>query len=158
MAKSKWPDVKEKLILVEAWCRDGLTEEQIAAKLGIGVSTLSKYKVEHMEIVEALKRGKEIADAEVENSLYKRANGYKYDEVTRELVIARDLHDEPVRDEYGAVVRELKVTKVVTKEVQPDTTAQIFWLKNRKPKEWRDKQEMDLNVKEMPEITIKRSE
>lgn len=60
MAKSKWPDVKEKLILVEAWCRDGLTEEQIAAKLGIGVSTLSKYKVEHMEIVEALKGAKKL--------------------------------------------------------------------------------------------------
>ena len=133
MALSKWPEVKEKLIQVEAWCRDGLTEEQIASNLGIGVSTLSKYKVEHIEIVEALKRGKEVIDIQVENSLLKRAMGYTYEEVTKESVMDA---------ETGKYT--LKVTKVVKKEVQPDTTAQIFWLKNRKPAEWRDKQELEM--------------
>jgi transcriptional regulator with XRE-family HTH domain len=145
MAKSKWPAVKEKLILVEAWCRDGLTEEQIAKNLGISVQTLNVYKKDHPEFLESLKRGKEVADIEVENALYKRAIGYKYDEVTKERVVAKDKYGEPVKDDNGAVITELKITKVVTKEVQPDTTAQIFWLKNRKPTEWRDKKEMEHN-------------
>lgn len=147
MAKSKWPDVKEKLILVESWCRDGLTEEQIAHNLGISIQTFYTYKKEQVEFFEALKRNKEFADIEVENALYKRAMGYKYDEVTKESFFNNDT------GEY-----ELRETKRITKEVQPDTTAQIFWLKNRKPKLWRDKQDVDLNVKEMPEIIIKRSE
>ena len=131
MALSKWPEVKEKLIQVEAWCRDGLTEEQIAHNLGIGVSTLSKYKVEHVEIVEALKRGKEVIDIQVENSLLKKAMGYSYNEKTFEKIWNDKLN------KYITVN-----TKTVAKEVQPDTTAQIFWLKNRKPAEWRDKQEI----------------
>jgi transcriptional regulator with XRE-family HTH domain len=132
MALSRWEEVKEKLIQIEAWCRDGLTEEQIAKNLGIGVSTLSKYKVEHIELIEALKRGKEVVDIQVENALFKRALGYKYEEVTRENVYNKET------EEY-----EMIVTKKVVKEVQPDTTAQIFWLKNRKPAEWRDKQEIE---------------
>jgi hypothetical protein len=144
MALSKWPEVKEKLIQIEAWCRDGLTEEQIAHNLGIGVSTLSKYKVEHVEIVEALKRGKEVIDIQVENSLLKRAMGYVYEEVTREPI------KDPETGEYN-----LEITKIVKKEVQPDTTAQIFWLKNRKPAEWRDKSDIEHSGKiEMPSIII----
>ena len=122
MAKSKWEQVKDKLILVEGWARDGLTNEQIAENLGINPDTLYKYQKEHPEFSEALKKGKEIADYEVENALYKRAIGYTYDEITKEI------------KEDGR-----KVVKVVTKQVIPDTTAQIFWLKNRKPKQWKDK-------------------
>ena len=122
VAKSKWEQVKEKLILVEGWARDGLTNEQIAKNLGINPDTLYKYQKEHPEFSEALKKGKEIADYEVENALYKRAIGYMYDEITKEI------------KEDGK-----KVVKVVTKQVIPDTTAQIFWLKNRKPKQWKDK-------------------
>lgn len=120
MAKSKWPDVQDKLQsgLVEAWARDGLTDEQIAHNLGIAVSTLYAYKAEHEEFSEALKRGKEVVDYEVENALLKRALGYSYEERTYE----------------GGLL-----TKTVTKQVAPDVTAQIFWLKNRKPVEWRDK-------------------
>ncbi|CAI3601335.1 hypothetical protein CNEO2_2630002 [Clostridium neonatale] len=69
-----------------------------------------------------------MVDIQVENALLKRALGYKYDEVTKEL-----------NEDTG----ELEVTKVVTKEVQPDTTAQIFWLKNRKPEDWRDRKEVE---------------
>lgn len=115
-------EIKPKLILVEAWARDGLTDEQIAHNLGIATSTLYDYKNRFEEFSEALKRGKEVVDIEVENSLLKRASGYKYTEVTRELVAGK-----------------MRVTKEVVKEVQPDVTAQIFWLKNRKPDQWRDK-------------------
>ena len=129
MAKSKYEThVKDKLILIEAWARNGLTDEQIAKNLGISKDTFYKYKKEYTDFSDSLKRGKEVVDIEVENALLKRALGYKYDEVTKER-----------NEDTG----ELEITKVVTKEVQPDTTAQIFWLKNRKPGEWRDRKERD---------------
>lgn len=139
MGLSRWDEVKDKLLLVEAWARDGLVEDQIAKNLGISMSTLSKYKVEHSEVVEALKKGKEVVDFQVENQLLKRAMGYKYEEVTKELI--------KESDGFGGVVNKIKVTKIVTKEVAPDVTAQIFWLKNRKPREWRDKQDIELTGK-----------
>lgn len=122
----------EGLIKLEGWARDGLTDEQIAANMGISSSTLYEWKKKYPEISESLKRGKEVIDRQVENALLKRALGYKYDEVTREEGM------DPETGQDGLVI-----TKVVTKEVQPDTTAQIFWLKNRKPSTWRDKQDIE---------------
>ena len=118
----------EGLLKLEAWARDGLTDEQIASNMGIVPSTLYEWKNKFSEISESLKRGKEVVDIQVENALLKRALGYSYTETTKEL-------------KYNAETeqQELVTTKVVTKEVVPDTTAQIFWLKNRKPNEWRDK-------------------
>lgn len=146
MAKSKWEDVKEKLILVEGWARDGLTDEQIAKNLGIGKTAFYKYKNEHTEFANTLKRGKEVIDYEVENALLKRALGYEYTEVTKERILKKDEKGQPCVDIHGFPVHEMVVTKTVKKEVVPDTTAQIFWLKNRKPKDWRDKQEITHNV------------
>lgn len=134
--------VQPKLNRVESWARDGLTNEQIAHNLGINVATLYEYQKQYAEFSEALKNGKDDIDILVENALLKRALGYQYEEVTKELM------------EGG----EMKVTKKVTKEVQPDTTAQIFWLKNRRPKSWRDKQDIDLEISKMPQIVIKRAE
>lgn len=129
MAKSKYEtNVKDKLILVEGWARNGLTDEQIAKNLGISKDSFYRYKREHTDFSDSLKRGKEVIDFEVENALLKRALGYKYDEITKEI-----------NEDTG----KLEVTKVITKEVQPDTTAQIFWLKNRKPEDWRDKREVE---------------
>jgi hypothetical protein len=136
--------VVPKLELIGNWCREGLLEEEICKRLGIAVSTFNLYKNQHSELLEVLKNSKEIADYKVEDSLYKRALGYKYDEVTRELCTVRDKYGEPVYDpETGQPFTEMKVTKIVTKEVTPDTTAQIFWLKNRRPDKWRDKQEIE---------------
>ncbi len=73
MAKSKWEQVKDKLILVEGWAREGLTNEQIARKLGINPDTLYKYQNKYSEFADALKKGKEIVDYEVENALLKNA-------------------------------------------------------------------------------------
>lgn len=129
MAKSKYEtNVKDKLILVEGWARNGLTDEQIAKNLGISKDSFYRYKREHTDFSDSLKRGKEVIDFEVENALLKRALGYKYDEITKEI-----------NEDTG----KLEVMKVITKEVQPDTTAQIFWLKNRKPEDWRDKREVE---------------
>lgn len=119
------------LLLLTAWARDGLTDEQLAAKCGITASTLYDWKKRFPEISEALKRGKEPVDVEVENALLKRALGYEYDEITRERAF------DPETGEARMVE-----TKRVTKHVPPDTTAQIFWLKNRRPDLWRDKTEL----------------
>jgi len=110
----------EGLTLLEGWARDGLTDEQIAHNMGISAATLYNWKSKYLEIVEALKKGKDVIDREVENALLKRALGFQYDEITLK----------------GGVE-----TKRVTKMVVPDTTAQIFWLKNRRPDKWRDKPE-----------------
>lgn len=115
----------EGLLKIEGWARDGLTDEQIARNIGITPKTLYEWKNRFRELSEALKKGKEVVDRQVENALLKRALGYKYDEITYE---------------------NGKETKRVTKEVQPDTTAQIFWLKNRRPDKWRDRKELDANV------------
>lgn len=126
MAKGKYQEwlTKEGLLRLQGWARDGLTDEQIATNMGISVASLYNWKRDHLEIFEALKEGKEVVDRQVENALLKSALGYMYDEVTEER-----------QDD------ELVVTKVVHKEVQPNTTAQIFWLKNRKRAEWRDRVE-----------------
>lgn len=130
MANGKYQNwlTPEGLIKLEGWARDGLTDEQISRNMGIGTTTLYRWKEKFKEIREALKRGKEVVDREVENALLKRALGYEYTETTREAVKNPDSGD-----------IEMRVTKEVTKKVIPDTTAQIFWLKNRKPDKWRDK-------------------
>lgn len=102
MAKSKWEQVKDKLILVEGWARDGLTDEQIAENLGISQDTFYKYKKKYPEFSESLKKGKEIVDYRVENALLKNA-------------------------------------------LEGNVTAQIYWLNNRKPKNWRNKQDIDVS-------------
>ena len=143
MANSMWDKVKEKLILVEGWARDGLTEKQIAKNLGVSLPSLQNYKRAHPELVEALKKGKEVADREVENALYKRALGYEYKETTFERIENMVVEpDGSIRMEPGTKI------KTVIKQVAPDVTAQIFWLKNRKPAEWRDKKEVDVTMKE----------
>ena len=122
MAKiNEWLE-NDKLILLEGWARDGLTDEQIAKNMGIAPSTLYEWKKKSKEFSESLKKGKEVIDFEVENALLKRALGYEYEEETYENGI---------------------LTKKVKKHVAPDTTAQIFWLKNRKPNTWKDRVETD---------------
>lgn len=123
--------VEPKLFLVECWARDGLTDEQIAKNLGIAYSTFRDYKNKYSALSAALKKGKEVVDFEVENALLKRALGYKYNEITQEPV------------EVGEGITILQTTKIVTKYAPPDTTAQIFWLKNRKPDKWRDKPKVE---------------
>lgn len=134
MAKGKYEQwlTEEGLLQLEAWARNGLTDEQIAHNMGIAYSTLRVWRDKYSALSAALKRGKEVVDIQVENALLKRALGYSYKETTRESQF------NPQTEQY-----EMVVTKEVTKEVVPDTTAQIFWLKNRKPDEWRDKKDVE---------------
>ena len=140
MAKGKYEQwlTEEGLLQLEAWARNGLTDEQIAANMGITRSTLNEWKKKYSDISDTLKRGKDIVDIQVENALLKRALGYTYIETTQERVDDYDPHTGLKTGSY------MEVTKTVTKEVQPDTTAQIFWLKNRKPDTWRDKRDVGI--------------
>ena len=115
----------EGLTLLEGWARDGLTDEQIAGNIGINTSTLYDWKNKFSKISEALKKGKEVVDIQVENALLKKALGYEFQETRVEK-----------SDKDG--------TKIIQtlKHIPADTTAQIFWLKNRRPDKWRDKPEI----------------
>lgn len=127
MAKYTEWITEEGLLKIEGWARDGLTDKQIAENMGVAERTFTDWKKKFSAISAVLKKGKEVIDRRVENALLKRALGYEYVETTKELT------------DLG-----LAVTKQVTKQVAPDTTAQIFWLKNRKPQEWRDKKETEV--------------
>lgn len=110
---------EDKLILLEGWARDGLSLEQIATNIGIAEKTIYEWKNKESKICEALKKGKEVADYEVENAVFKRATGYTYEEKTYEDGVLK---------------------KTVIKEVPPDTTAQIYWLKHRQREKWGEKE------------------
>lgn len=144
MAEWMEPD---KLLLLEAWARDGLTDGQIAENMGINVRTLYNWKKKSIPIFQSLKVGKEVADIEVENALRKKALGFREIEKT---VTTR----KTVEYDNGKRVRE--ITEPVVTEVEkyypPDTTAGIFWLKNRKPEQWRDKQEQKVDPTEAVKI------
>lgn len=123
---------EDNLIRIAAWTRDGLSEAQIAHNLGISYGGFRKAKKDPEfgpQIVAALMQTKDVVDMEVENMLLKRAKGYEYDEVTEEY--------------EGGILTKRKVTHKI---VVPDTSAQIFWLKNRKPDVWRDRREVDNTV------------
>ena len=131
IAKSKYEtEVKPRLVEIEAWKRDGLTDEQIYTNLGISKQSFYKYKEKYVDFFDSLKKGKEVADIEVENALFKRAIGYKYKEVTKEV--------KEIDGKKSTYIKE------ITKEIPGDVGAQIFWLKNRKSSKWKDKQDIDI--------------
>lgn len=130
MAKGKYEYwlTPEGLLKLEGWARDGLTDEQIAENMGINKATLYRWKEKYCDICDTLKRGKEVVDLQVENALLKRALGYEYEEVSKKY-------------ESGTLTEK----KVIKKQAVPDTTAQIFWLKNRQPDKWKDKQDVQVS-------------
>lgn len=130
MAKSKveyWL-TDDGLTLLQGWARDGLTDEQIAKNMGISRATLSKYKNKHQDILDTIKKGKEIVDYEVENALLKKTLGYTV--TLNKQKVTKD----------GDIVN---ITEDV--HIAPDTMAIIYWLNNRKPDVWKNKQDKDNN-------------
>lgn len=168
MAKGKfekWLE-PEGLLKIEGWARDGLTEEQIAENMGISRSTLGEWKKKYPDISDTLKRAKEVVDRKVENALLKRALGYTYNEdkfisvpmeeneysekLRKFMNLYKLSHPEATDDELMIAQEKFPKTKEILaerkiKEVVPDTAAQIFWLKNRKPEKWREKQNLELS-------------
>lgn len=114
---------EEGLIKINGWARDGLIDEQIATNIGVSYSTFRDWKKKFPALSAALKNGKEVVDRQVENALFKSAVGFIYEEETV--------------TNAGDVV-------LVKKYSKPNTTAQIFWLKNRKRNQWTDKSEVEV--------------
>lgn len=116
-----YPKQAEKLCLL------GATDQEIADFFEVSIRTLYQWKSVHPEFSQALKAGKEEADERVVRSLFQRAIGYEQDEVKIFMPAGAK---EPVYAPYRA-------------KIAPDVTAGIFWLKNRRPAEWRDKREVE---------------
>jgi len=126
--------------MVKELAEAGKTNQQIADALNIGISTLKNWMGDNPEFLATIKKGKDYADGEVVDSLFKRAKGYQ---ITEKKII--QLGDE--RTERDSDEREFRITKqrreITVKEVLPDPTSMIFWLKNRQPQDWRDKQQVE---------------
>lgn len=114
----------EYALQAEKLCVLGATDIEVADFFGISVATVSNWKNEHSDFLEALKSGKEKSDERVERSLYHRAIGYSFDAV------------KIFNGKYGVV------TVPYREHIPPDTTAMIFWLKNRRKDRWRDRHEL----------------
>lgn len=112
------------LLLLESWARDGMTVEQVAAKVGIHPSTLRGWMAKYPEIKKAVNNGRELVDYKVENALLKSALGYK----TKEVKVITTIRN-------GKVVKEEK--EVVDKEFAPSVGAIQTWLYNRRPDKWK---------------------
>ena len=117
MAKTTYKDweADEKILLLQGWARNGLTNEQIASNMDIVVSTLWEWRKNSPKISNAWKIGKDEADIQVENALYKAA-------------------------------------------LEGNTTAMIFWLKNRRSKEWRDKIQQEITTESAVKLVIDNNE
>lgn len=117
MAKTTYKDweAEEKILLLQGWARNGLTNEQIASNMSIGITTLWEWRKKSTKIANALKIGKDEADIQVENALYKAA-------------------------------------------LEGNTTAMIFWLKNRRSKEWRDKIQQEITTESAVKLVIDNNE
>ena len=116
--------------LVKALGEQGKTVTEICADMKISTSTFVLWQQNHPEFSIAIKDAREKADEIVEQSLYRMAKGYEH-EVEKPMVVGDGLGESHV-----------EIVKY-TERLAPNTTAMIFWLKNRKPKDWRDKQEME---------------
>lgn len=105
----------------------GCTDVEMASFFEVSEKTLNTWKKEHPDFMEALKVGKSIADDRVQNALFQRAVGFSHP------------------DTYVSNHRGVVTLTPITKHLPPETTAAIFWLKNRRPAEWRDKSIIDAN-------------
>lgn len=148
MAKYEYWLTPDGLTRLEAYARDGLTDELIALKMDITPSTLYEWKKKYSELSESLKRGKEVTDIEVENALYKKTKGYNV-QITKTFKTKHIKYDSSGRKVSEDEVLETGIDEI---HVPADTTAQIFWLKNRKPAEWRDKTEVSVTVKKLEDV------
>lgn len=125
-------------------CLLGATDAKLADFFDVEISTISNWKNAHIEFLEALKRGKYAADAEIADSLYNRAKGMT---IIEQQAIKLTTKAQGV-DKEGNPTRAFGQTERVEivdlmRQIPPDPTSVIFWLKNRQPKEWRDKTEQE---------------
>lgn len=127
--KPEYAAMAEKIALL------GATDAELAEVLDVSETTINAWKVQFVEFSEALKKGKKAADGNVAERLYQRAMGYSNEKAVKIFMPAGA--EEPVYAPF-------------TEHYPPDTTACIFWLKNRRPDLWRDKRELDLKTDKTP--------
>ena len=132
-APTKYRD--EFCIQAEKLCKLGAIDNELADFFGIAESTLNLWKIEYPEFMESIKKGKMLADAEVAEKLYQRATGYSHP-------------DTDIKMFDGQIIE----TEII-KHYPPDTTAAIFWLKNRQSRDWKDKKEID-QTNHFPDVNI----
>jgi hypothetical protein len=115
---------------VEKLCKLGATDKEIADFFDVDESTINNWKSTYPEFLVSIKKGKDLADANVADSLYKRATGYQHE------------------DTYFSNFQGMVSATPYTKHYPPDPTSMIFWLKNRRKAQWRDSQNIDLTSKD----------
>lgn len=136
--KSEYVEQSYKLTLL------GATDKDLANFFEVTEQTINNWKKDYPEFFESIKRGKEVADANVAQSLYNRALGYSHPDT-----------------DIKVIQNQIVATDII-KHYPPDTTAAIFWLKNRKPDTWREKTEQkiegELNIIFQEEKTYKKED
>ena len=137
MAKYQEWLTEDGLLLIRKWARNGLTDAEIAEEMEIGYATLREWKRKYPAIQAALKKTKEMYDSEVEEALERSALGYF-------------VWEEEWTNKWNPKTKQFDLTLSKKKRVwvKPDTTAQIFWLKNRDKLHWRDRQETQIDLEE----------
>lgn len=136
--KNKYPThVQPYLYTIKGWCREGLTEQEICKRLGVGKTAFNEYKNQYTELSEALKEGKQEADYRVEDSMNKLAHGFFVTEKSKKVTTK--------------MVGGQEVTEIVEEEkerfIPPSYAAQKMWETNRTDK-WKDKVNVEADIKE----------
>lgn len=134
--------VLPKLEVIAGWSRNGVIDKEIAANLGIAYSTFREYVKKYSALSAALKHAKEESDIIVEGALYKKAVGHR--EIIKKPIKVKNVF---YHEETGRKIGESEHIEYADEEIYipPDTTAAIFWLKNRAPERWADRSE-NVNV------------
>lgn len=145
MAKIKYNDNFP--LLAEDYAREGMIDNEIAAALGISRAVYYKYQNMFQDFKDAIKRGKAPVDVEAEKALLKRVKGFEYEETQVEYINVPSKKGEKTAP-------KVTVIKKKNKMVIPDVAACIFWLKNRRPKKWRDRQNVELSGEDGEPVKI----
>lgn len=134
--------------LAYKYCLLGATDKELGDFFGVTEATINNWKKDHEEFFLALKKGKDQADAEVASRLHERALGFEWFE-EQPIKLKETYWEDGKKHE-----REVIQTVLVKKQTPPDPTSSIFWLKNRQPDKWRDKQIQELTGKDGGPIDI----
>lgn len=153
MARAKyqeWIDDPDKKTLLSGWARKGLSDQQIAKNIGISRSTLNEWRKKYPDISDALKKGKEVADAEVENALYLKCIGQKV-QLKKTFKVKKIEYSESgkkIKEEEHLETGEVEVY------IPPDTKAIVFWLTNRMREDWKERQNTQMEQDETEESGV----
>ena len=128
-----------------------MIDKDMAEYLGIAESTFHKWKTDHPEFAEALRKGKEDPDDAMEAALYKSGIGYTFDEVTQDR---KNVQDPKFPDDPTKTVEVVVRTHLVRRHYPGAVAAQFIWLKNRRPNKWRDRHEIEIDFEDSPLATF----